>query len=137
GTILGEIVEADDLVAGRQEFLDEVARDEPGRARDEDFHDGNAPLPKIFQISMTGLESGSLSCRYSRWGAPTNSRSDRATNSSSVRNRGSWMYTSVQSTSAASTSRTLRSLYESDSRGSSLSALKAMPSRPTHIRSRG
>ena len=91
GPVLGVIVEADDLVSRRQEFLDQIARDESGRAGDEDLHDGNTPLPKTFQMSMTGLESGSASRRYSRCGAPTNSSSERATTSSSGRKQGSWM----------------------------------------------
>ena len=36
--VLGEVVEADDLVAGLQQLFDQIAADEAGRAGDEDFH---------------------------------------------------------------------------------------------------
>ncbi len=63
GPVLREVVEPDDLVPGPHELLDQVAGDEPGRAGDEDLHASDAPFPKKFQMSTTGLPSGIRSDR--------------------------------------------------------------------------
>src|SRR5262249_14277696 len=89
--VFREVVEADDLGAGGKELFDEITGDEAGRTGDQDPHDSSAPFPKRFQMSMTGLPWGICRARYSACGAPTMSRSDRATTSSRGRNDGFWM----------------------------------------------
>jgi hypothetical protein len=37
--VLGEVVEAQDLVTAGQELLDKIASDEAGRTRDQDLHE--------------------------------------------------------------------------------------------------
>ena len=44
--VLRIVVEADHLVTGRQQLLDEIAGDEPGGACHEDLHVRHAPRPK-------------------------------------------------------------------------------------------
>jgi hypothetical protein len=63
GAVLGEVVEADDLMSGPQQILDQIARDEPGRAGDEDLHVRLAPRPRKFQISIITLCSGIANVR--------------------------------------------------------------------------
>ena len=43
--VLREVVEPDDLVARREQLLDEVAGDESGGAGDEDLHASRSPFP--------------------------------------------------------------------------------------------
>ena len=54
-SVLGEVVQSDDLVAGLEQLRDEVAVDEAGCAGDEDTHQSRIPPPRAPQTSTTSL----------------------------------------------------------------------------------
>src|SRR5439155_10064654 len=60
GTVLAEVVDADDLVPGSQQLFDQVAADEAGGPGDEDLH---AVMPRLVkpQMSTSSLPSSSSS----------------------------------------------------------------------------
>ena len=126
--VLRVVVDADDLVPRREQLRDQVAVDEPGSAGDEDLHSWMPP-PIAPQTSTTSRPRTS-SERYAAWGAPRTRISLAARTSSSGMRRPSTTYGSVARTVAPAQTRSFRSLYESDARGSSDSALKAIPRIP-------
>ena len=66
-TVLGEVVEADHLVPALEQLLDDVAADEPGRARDEHLHAGLSSLSAtILDPSSSALRRRPNAKRYQR-----------------------------------------------------------------------
>src|SRR5688572_20825275 len=74
--VLAEVVDADNLVAVRQELIYEVAADETSGACDEDPH-RRMPWPVTPHTSTTSRPPTSRP-RYARCGAPSTSRSASA-----------------------------------------------------------
>src|SRR5262249_39668977 len=124
--VLAEVVEADDLPAVLEELGDEVARDEPVRAGDEGLHTTDRPPFTEFQMSITGFLPKSRSF-HAVWGAPMKTMSARRSASSTGTSVSSSRNGSQHRTSLHSTARPFLSFYESESRGSSESALNVMP----------
>src|SRR5207247_3753037 len=85
-SVLGEVIEADDVVAVGEQLLHEVAADEPGGARDEHLH--GRRFRRNPKTSTTGLSIARS--RYSSWHAPRNTISASRSAVSSGTKVGSW-----------------------------------------------
>jgi hypothetical protein len=59
-SVLAEVVDADDLVAGLQQLADEVAADKPGGAGDEDLQSRIGPVMPQMSTTSRPLSSSCL-----------------------------------------------------------------------------